>query len=217
MKPRLFFFIPFLIFTASLSINAEGEVVYEQDFEKEEVGDYPMDFLVLEGDFAVKEEEGNKVLELPGTPLGSFGFLFGSNETEGVQVSVRVRSEKTKRRYPSFAVGVNGVSGYKLRVDPNKRSLEILKRDEESLVKVPYKWISGSWTWMKIQIRKVNDSLWVIEGKAWREGEEEPADWMISYEEKEKPVRGKFSVWGKPFSEKPIDYDDLKAIKLESP
>ncbi|MCB9769539.1 MAG: hypothetical protein H6751_11735 [Candidatus Omnitrophica bacterium] len=197
-------------------LNAQAsEAVYEQNFEEEEVDDYPMDFLVLEGDFTVQEEEGNKFLRLPGTPLGSFALLFGTNETEGFEVSARIRSEKTKRRFPSFAVGVNGVSGYKLRVDPNKRSLEILKRDEESLVQIPYKWTSGSWTWLKIRIRKAADSKWMIEGKAWEEGAEEPGDWMISYEETEEPVPGKFSIWGKPFSEKPIDYDDLKAVKID--
>jgi len=203
-----------IVMLPSFSI-AEPEVVYDQDFEKEEVDDYPMDFLVLEGDFAVREEEGNKFLELPATPLGSFGLIFGSNETEGVMVSARIRSEKTKRSFPTFAVGANGVSGYKLRVVPNKRSIELLKRDEISLTQVPFAWKSGEWTWLKLQIRKTADSKWMIEGKAWEEGTEEPADWLISYEETEAPVPGKFSIWGKPFSEKAIQYDDLKAVKLD--
>jgi hypothetical protein len=194
---------------------ALSQASYEMDFEEEEVGDYPMDFLVLEGEFTVQEKEGNKVLELPGTPLGSFALLFGSNETEGFQVAARVYSEKTKRRFPSFAIGVNGVSGYKLRVDPNKRALEILKRDEDSLVQVPFTWESGKWTWLKLQIRRTGDSQWTIEGKAWTEGTEEPAEWMVAYEETQTPVSGKFSVWGKPFSEKPILYDDLKALRVE--
>ena len=203
------------LFSILFPLAAPAEPVYEMNFENEEVGDYPADFLVLEGEFAIQEEEGNKYLELPGTPLGSFAFLFATNETQGFQISARVRSEKTKRRFPSFAVGVNGVSGYKLRVDPSKKSLEILKREEDSLVQVPYTWESGKWTLMKLRIRKEGDSKWKIEGKAWTEGTDEPADWMITYEETETPVSGKFSVWGKPFSEKPIQYDDLRVDRIE--
>lgn len=194
---------------------AASEVVYEQNFEEVEVGEAPSDFLILEGRFAVRDEEGNRLLELPGTPLDSFAFLFGTNVREGHQVSARIKSERTKRRFPSFGIGLGGVSGFKLRVDPNKRALEILKREEESVAQVPYEWTSGGWTWMKFQIRKTGDSVWKVEGKAWDEGTEEPEEWTISHEETTEPVAGKFSVWGKPFSEKPIHYDDLKAVKVE--
>lgn len=194
---------------------APAEIVYEQNFEEVEVGEAPSDFLILEGRFAVRDEEGNKLLELPGTPLDSFAFLFGTNVRDGHQVSARIKSERTKRRFPSFGIGLGGVSGFKLRVDPNKRALEILKREEESVVQVPYEWKSGGWTWMKFQIRKTGDTVWKVEGKAWDEGTEEPEEWTISHEEKTEPVAGKFSVWGKPFSEKPIQYDDLKAVKIE--
>src|SRR2546422_2778071 len=70
--------------------SAEPKLIYENNFEKAEVGKVPEDFLVLEGAFAVKEESGNKFLELPGAPLDTFGLLFGPTESEGMVVSARV-------------------------------------------------------------------------------------------------------------------------------
>src|SRR5262245_56090812 len=56
---------------------AETNVIYQNNFEKAEVGKLPDEFLVLDGAFAIKEEAGNKFLELPGAPLDTFGMLFG--------------------------------------------------------------------------------------------------------------------------------------------
>ena len=47
---------------------AQNCVLYENNFEKEQIGKVPENFLVLDGGFAVKEEAGNKFLELPGSP-----------------------------------------------------------------------------------------------------------------------------------------------------
>src|SRR5258708_672354 len=46
------------------------KILYENNFEKAEIGKVPDDLLVLEGAFVVQEESGNKFLELPGAPLG---------------------------------------------------------------------------------------------------------------------------------------------------
>src|SRR5205807_3151639 len=107
-------------------------IFYENDFEKTELNKVPDDFLVLDGQFAVKEEGGNKFLELPGAPLDTFGVLFGPTEKEGNAVSARISGTGKGRRYPTFAVGLNGqgTSAYKLQVTPAKKALELFKGDE---------------------------------------------------------------------------------------
>jgi len=65
---------------------AQTNVLYENNFEKAAVGKVPEDFLVLDGSFAVKEEGGNKFLELPGAPLESFGVQFGPAEASDLAV-----------------------------------------------------------------------------------------------------------------------------------
>src|SRR5439155_22766012 len=92
-----------LVLTCSLlwpqqSQPAETNVIYQNDFRQTEVGKVPEDFLVLEGAVAVKAEDGNKFLELPGAPLDSFGALFGPTESAGMAVSARVYGTDKGRR-----------------------------------------------------------------------------------------------------------------------
>lgn len=182
--------------------------LYENDFEKAAVGQVPAEFLVLDGDFSVKESDGNKYLELPGAPLETFGLLFGPTTNAGVCVSARMYGTAKGRRYPRFSVGLNGPSGYKLSVSPQIGAIEIFKGDE-ALTSVPFAWKSGTWTMLKLRVRFVGDNLWKIEGKAWRESEPEPVIWMISQEEKTAPHPGRASLWGAPYSGTPIRFDDI--------
>jgi hypothetical protein len=182
--------------------------LYENNFENAALDKAPEDLLVLDGDFAVKQSDGNKYLELPGAPLDTYGVLFGPTTNAGVCVSARIFGTGKGRRYPTFAVGLNGPSGYKLRVSPAKNAIEIFKGDD-SVASVPYSWKTGTWTMLKLQVRAVSGELWKVEGKAWPQTDSEPADWMITLEEKTPPHPGRPSVWGAPYSGMPIGFDDF--------
>lgn len=187
---------------------AQTKPLYENNFEQTELGKVPEDMLVLNGAFAVRAEGGNKFLELPGAPLDDFGVMFGPTETAGVAVSARCYGTGRARRGPAFAVGLNGVGGYKLQVSPAKKALELFK-GEELLASVPHTWESGTWTALRLQVRKVKDGAWKVEGRAWKHGTPEPAVWLVSFDEKTEPVAGRASVSGYPFSGTPIGFDDL--------
>src|ERR1051325_6506786 len=132
---------------ACCAFAQEAKPVYENDFEQAPVDKVPDDFLVLDGQFAVKEEGGNKFLELPGAPVDAFGVLFGPTEKEGAAVSARILGTGKGRRYPAFGVGLNGQgsAAYRLQVSPAKKALELFKGDEVKST-VPYEWKSGAWT-----------------------------------------------------------------------
>src|SRR5271157_1703584 len=67
--------------------GTDGKILYENNFEKAAAGALPDGLLALDGDFKVKEAEGNKVLELPGAPAENFyGALFGPATNSGVRV-----------------------------------------------------------------------------------------------------------------------------------
>jgi len=192
---------------------AQPKTLYENNFEKAETGKVPEDFLVLDGGFVVKQEEGNKVLELPGAPLDSYGVQFGPAETSDVSVSARIKGTAKGRRFPTFGIGLNGVSGYKLQVSPAKKMLELYK-DQDLKQSLAYEWKSGQWARLRLQIRFVKEGEWKIEGKAWMDGSPEPAQWMITFEDKEAPTAGKASLSASPFSGTPIQFDDLLVGKL---
>jgi hypothetical protein len=182
---------------------------YENDFQKADLDKVPDDFLVLDGQFAVKQEGENRFLELPGAPLDTFGVLFGPTEKDGLAVSARIFGTAKGRRFPAFAVSLNGVGGYKLQVSAAKKQIELFK-GETLKASVPFDWTSGKWTNLKLQVRKEPAGGWKVEGKIWTEGEPEPAAWAVSYDEKEEPIAGRAAIWGNPFSGTPIRFDDLK-------
>ena len=184
------------------------KLLYANDFEKAEVGKLPDDFLALNGEFAVRSDGTNKFLELPGSPLDSFGVQFGPTESADVAVSARIFGTVKGRRAPTFGVGLGGVSGWKLQVSPGKKVLELLK-DQEIKASAAFDWKTGAWAQLRLQIRKVKDGAWRIEGKARPQGETEPKDWPVIFDEKEEPVAGRASVLGSPFAGTAIWFDDL--------
>jgi len=188
-------------------VGAEGRVVFEQNFEKLPKGELPPEFLTLNGVFAVVEEQGSKLVELPGSPLEDFGFLFGPSEASGQESSARIFGTKQGRKFPTFALGVNGGGGYKIRVAPGKKAIELLKGDEVSR-SVAFEWKSGEWTHLKLRVRKTGDGV-KVEGKAWQ-GDKEPEEWALSLDEKEPLPPGKSGVWGMPYAGTPIRFDDLR-------
>jgi hypothetical protein len=200
----------------ALTGNAQmpaDKVLFKSDFESANADSVPEELMILAGQFSVKEIDGNKALELPGEPLEDFGALFGPAESDGVAVRARVRSERTKRLAPRFGVGLSGVAGYRLLVVPGQNGLQLLK-DQQVVASAPFEWKPDTWTSLHLQVRKVSESKWIIEGRAWADGTPEPKECSISFEVSEAPPTGKASIWGAPYSGKPILFDDLSVISL---
>jgi hypothetical protein len=202
-----------LLMAGGLVRLSAADPLFQTDFEKAEVDKVPEGLLVLDGAFAVKEADGNKFLELPGAPLDTFGVLFGPARGVDVSVSARIFGTGKGRRYPAMAVGLGGNNGYRLQIAPAKKTLELLK-GEEVLASAPFTWESGSWTRLKLQVRKVGDAF-KVEGRAWKEQTPEPKEWLIAFDEKNKPNEGRASVFGNPFSGTPIRFDDLTVAPVE--
>jgi hypothetical protein len=204
----MLFLVACWAFPISLDAADAAKPIYQNDFSKVEVGKLPEEMLLLDGGFAVQEVNGNKVLQLPGAPLDTFGVLFGPTESVGLALSARVHSTKKGRREPAFAIGLNGNAGYKLQVSAAKKLLELYK-GEDVVAKEPFTWESDSWTTLKLQVRKVKDGEFAIEGKAWKQGAPEPEKWTVAHIENTEPSAGRASIWGNPFAGTPIDFDDL--------
>ena len=197
--------------------NADGgdksSVLFSASFETNQSGKLPDDFLVLDGAFEIKEDAGNKFIELPGAPLETYGLLFGPAQTNDIAVSARIQSTMKGRRYPVFGVGLNGVGGYKMLLAPAKGELELFKGDER-VASAKLAWKSGTWTQLRLQLRKTGAGESRVEGRAWPTGGTEPNTWMISFVERSEPVAGRASIWGSPFSGQPIRFDDLSLRRV---
>ena len=190
-----------------------GKILYENNFEKAERDKVPDEFLVLDGGFAVKHGETNQFLELPGAPLETFGLLFGPTLESDMVATARMRGAAKGRRYPTFALGLNGVSGYRLQVSPAKRALELYKGDDV-VVTAPFEEKTGSWVTLRLQVLKTGETEWRVEGKVWPEGSKEPEQAQINFVEKTKPIAGRATLWGCPYAGTPIQFDDLVVAGL---
>ena len=197
--------------TAKPAAKPTTPVLYQNDLEKLAPGKPPAEFLILGGEFSLVKDVGNTVLELPGEPVESFGLMFGPTLKQSGLARARFFGTSKGRRAPAFGVGLFGVSGYKLRLSPAADRLEIL-RDEEVMTSVPYKWKSGTWTWLKIQARPVGKE-WKIEGRAWPDGAKEPDKWLIAWTDKETPPPGRTSLLASPYAGTPLRFDDLLVDK----
>jgi hypothetical protein len=213
MNSRAIFIIAAIVAATGSADTPNDKMLFKSDFESANVGSLPEELMVLAGEFSVSDIGGNKALELPGNPLEDFGALFGPAESDGIAVRARVFSESSKRLAPRFGVGLDGVAGYRLLVAPGQNRLQLLK-DQEAVASAPLEWKSGTWTWLHLQIREVSAGKWFIEGRAWADGSPEPNEWSISFEVSETPPSGKASLWGAPYSGKPILFDDLSVISL---
>jgi len=206
------YFTCLLLAGALSALAADPKPVYENSFEKAAVGSVPEDMLVLDGAFAVKEEGGSKFLELPGAPLETYGVLFGPTETNGLSVTARIHGTGKGRRFPTFGVGLNGVGGHRLLISPGKKLLELYKGDGV-VATVPFTWASDSWTMFRLQSRKTKDGEFKIEGRVWKQGDAEPAEWQIAHTEMTVTPAGRPSLWGNPYAGTAIRYDDLRVTK----
>ncbi len=193
------------------SVAQESQTLYMNDLQSAELDKVPDELLVLDGAFVVKEQQNNRFLELPGAPLDSFGLLFGPTESEGIAASARVFGLAKGRRAPTFAVGVNGAGGYRLQVSPAKNLIE-LYRGDVAKTNQPFRWQSGQWTHLKIQVLK-SGSAWEIRGKVWMAGTPEPSDWLIRTEETQELPPGRAAIFGSPYAGTPIRFDDLTVVR----
>ena len=183
---------------------------YVNDFSAAEVDKPPQDVQVVNGAFAVAEVDRNKVLELPGNPLDTFGLLFGPPAQAEVTVAARVQGESTGRRFPEFGVGAGDVGGYKVVLLPAQKRVELRKGDDVVAgAGYGWDWTSGTWTTLVLRVSKAGDGRWKVHAKVWPSGWPEPAGWSVSADVAESPGAGRASLWAAPFSGKPIRFDDL--------
>jgi hypothetical protein len=218
MKPGIVFtsgIVALAISFCACVVRADDKIIYETNFEKVDAGKTPEGFLILDGQFTVKEDNGNKVLELPGAPLESYGLQFGPTTNANVAASARFFGTAKGRRYPVFGIGLNGAGGYRLQVAPSKKQLELCKANE--VVRgVPFEWKTGEWLWLKLQVREVKDGQFRIEGKVWSQSATEPAEWIITMDDNGEPPPGRASIVASPFSGTPIQFDDFKVTAVNN-
>ena len=191
---------------------AAASAGYLNDFSAAEVGKPPADVQVAGGAFMVVDRDGNRCLELAGEPLDTFGLLFGPAQPAEAVASARIRGESTGKLFPELGVGLGDIGGYRLMLLPAQKKVQLRKgEDPVADGDLPQGWASGTWTALKIEVRKAQGGRWNVRGKAWPAGQPEPTVPTVSADIIDAPPAGRASVWAVPFSGKPVRFDDLSS------
>ncbi|MGF1484824.1 MAG: hypothetical protein ACFBZ8_10730 [Opitutales bacterium] len=169
------------------------------------------DLFILDGEFFFNRVEGNGLAELPGSPLGDFGALYGPRMVAPFEVRTRVFAGARGRRLPEFAVGALGARGYRLTVRASARAL-VLSRGTEDLAQVPFRWQRDTWTTLSLRVEKADAGL-TLRGEASQPGQ---AAVELTFVDKDPPRAGRPAVWGRPFASLPIQFDDLTVTRPAS-
>ena len=174
----------------------------------------PKDVFVVDGTIQVTSQDGNKVLTVQPDPITDASAQLGVSAAGEASIQARILGTKRGRSSPKFGVAVHGMSGHRLLLNAPKRQLELVKNDEV-LASAPFAWTSGAWVWLKLEAKRGEGEAWQITGKAWAADATEPAEALIKHADQGLKGQGKVSVWGTPYSEQPIHFDDIE-IRVET-
>lgn len=179
----------------------------------------PKEVFVVDGTIKIASKDGGKVIMVDPVPIVDATAQVGESAAGSATIEARVFASKKGRSFPRFGVSVHGMSGHRLIVNCAKKQLELIKADEV-IASAAFTWTTDTWTMIKLGVATAADGNWQIEGKAWVQGGEEPKEPMIKHQEPAAKLKGngKAAIWGTPFSELPVYFDDIKvqvAVKAE--
>ena len=221
MNTRLIFLIAFnvmylQVFCADKSgvdnkkNKSSWTIEFEENFSKLPNEVEPENLFILDGEFLVKTIEENKLLELSGSPVGDFGYLFGPRIREkAIELQFSFLSSKQGRRFPAIAAGIGGMRGYRFRWNVSTQKI-LLYRDDVLLLEKIYPWESGLWWRIRFQVLPLQDSKNLLQLKLWQKQKEEPESWLFEHRDDALFKGGKCVIWGYPYSGMPVQFDDLK-------
>ncbi len=172
-------------------------------------GDVPKEVFVVDGTIKIAAKDGNKAIMIDPTPIVDATAQLGESSSGTSSIAARIFASKKGRSLPRFGVSVHGMNGYRLIVNIGKKQLELIKSDE--VVKsAPLTWMTDTWINVRLEARQTGDSGWSITGKVWPADAEEPKQAAIEHTDATMKGQGKCAIWGTPFSETPIYFDDIK-------
>ncbi|MCP5540471.1 MAG: hypothetical protein H7A52_10065 [Akkermansiaceae bacterium] len=194
----------------------DPNLVIKIDFEAAEAGAVPDALTVMDGEWSVAEIDGGKALRLAPAPLSESAVQLGASQKGGGVITARIRAEAGKRSHPRFGVALHGLAGFRLRLVPARKTIELSKGDD-ILETAPHDWKKNGWVRLELTVREKGEEAWTVEGRAWNEGKPRPEKPQIVHEATGVKLSGKGSVVGTPYTGLPIFYDDIEIRKTGAP
>lgn len=179
-------------------------------------GDVPKEVFVVDGTIKIAAKDGNKAIMVDPSPITDATAQLGDSANGSASIEAKVFASKKGRSFPRFGVSVHGMNGYRLIANLSKKQVELVKGDQ--VVKsAPFNWTTETWTKLRLDVKKTSDTEWSIMGKIWPADADEPKDAAIQHTDGNLKGQGKCAIWGTPFAETPIYFDDVKVAVTPAP
>lgn len=179
-------------------------------------GDVPKEVFVVDGTIKIAAKDGNKAVMIDPSPITDASAQLGDSSNGSASIEARVFASKKGRSQPRFGVSVHGMKGFRLIVNASRKQLELVK-DEQVVKSAPFAWMTDTWTKLKLDVTKTGETQWTITGKVWPAAEAEPKEAAIEHTDATLKGQGKCAIWGTPFSEMPIYFDDIRVAISPAP
>ena len=216
MTTRLFFLALATLTAAQDAAAPAAPAPQKFDFQALMPGPVPDEYMATdqEAKFAIVADGENKVLELQPKPIVDGGMLVGKSVKGACTVKAKIKATGKRRTQPRFGVGLHGISGPRLRVVPGTKTIEIITggtETEEAMASAPYAWTSGTWTWLELSVKPAADNKGsTVEARVWEDGKPRPEAATLTWANPAAAGQGKASVWGTPYSDLAIWFDDIE-------
>ena len=198
-----------MLLLAGWGLAAEGMKSFVFDCEAWAEGEVPKEVFVVDGTIKIAAKDGNKAIMIDPTPITDATAQLGDSSAGSSTIEARVFASKKGRSVPRFGISVHGMNGYRLILNAPKKQLELVKADQV-IASAPFTWATDTWTRLKLEVKKNSDTEWAISCKAWPAEAAEPAEAVLQHKDTMMKGQGKCAIWGTPFSEMPIYFDDVK-------
>ncbi|MEX1128011.1 MAG: hypothetical protein WEB50_05560, partial [Vicinamibacterales bacterium] len=165
--------------TGESRIRVIPDLPWTFDFED---GAVPSHWINATGKFAVRDEEGGKVLvKLANNP---FAFakrtrpFFGPSDLSNYTIEAEVRSKDIRRVMSDVGIVAQR---YEMVLFGNHQRLELQPWQPEiqRTVKKEFAWTKDTWYVMKLEVQALEGHNVRARGKVWPKGQPEPAEWTI--------------------------------------
>lgn len=195
---------------------AEETKTFSFDCEAWAEGTPPQEVFVVDGNIKIAAKDGGKAIVIDPNPITDATAQLGDAANGSASITVKVFASKKGRSMPRFGVSAHGMNGFRLMVNPARKTLELVRTDEV-IKSVPFAWTTDTWTKLRLEVKKTGDAAWSIAGRAWPAEGEEPKEPLILHTDTTLKGQGKSAIWGTPYAETPIYFDDIKIEVSTSP
>ncbi|HSK64198.1 MAG TPA: PQQ-binding-like beta-propeller repeat protein, partial [Pyrinomonadaceae bacterium] len=196
--------------TGSASVRVFPPLPWSENFDAMAPNSVPPTWNNMTLKFAVREQEGNKVLAklTEGSSLLSRSRAYmGPSDWSNYTVESDIFAT-TKRRQQGDAGVI--AQRYVLTLYGNSQMLNIEPWQPETkrTVSIPYAWKPNTWYRMKLQVENLPDGKTRARGKVWAVGEAEPEAWMIERIDPIPNRQGAPGIFGNGLAE--LYFDNIK-------